>query len=336
MKSFNKKILINFLLIFMPIFTALICLGIGRYNISFKNTVSIILSKFNNLSVDINEYNIIFNVRIPRIILASLTGAGLSVAGNSFQSLFSNYLATPDTLGVAGGVSFGAVLGLMFGMSLIGVQIIALLFGLFAVVITWFISKAGERKSIVLVVLSGLVVSAVFEAFVSLLKYVADPNETLPTITYWLMGSMSGVSYKNLILGTPPIIFGIVIIFLLRWRLNILSLNEDEAKSLGINLNKYRIIVVIASTMISASVISMCGKVGWIGLLVPQIARMIVGADNKKTVPLCISTGITFMLIIDTVARSATKSEIPISILTAILGAPFFIGLIRRIGGEKG
>ena len=184
-----------------------------------------------------------------------------------------------------------------------------------------------------MIVLSGMVISALFEALVSLLKYVADPEEVLPTITYWLMGSLSSVSYRSLALGMPMIAAGILIIYLLRWRLNILSLNEDEAYSMGVNVKFLRLLLIVAATMVTASCVSMCGKLGWVGLLIPHVARMLRGNNNRYVVPACISLGAVFMLVIDTLARSATEAEIPISILTAIIGAPFFIGLLRKTGG---
>ena len=260
-------------------------------------------------------------------------GAGLSCAGAAFQGLFSNPLATPDTLGVASGASFGAVLGLLMHGNLILVQILALIFGILSCIITYSISRRNGKSSIVMIVLAGMVISAVFEALVSLMKYVADPEEELPTITYWLMGSMSRSTYNNLIMGAPFIIAGILLIFALRWRLNIMSLNEDEASSLGMNIQIMRLIFIAASSMITASCVSMCGQVGWVGLLIPHIARMIGGNNNRSVIPMSIGLGAFFMIIMDTFARAATAAEIPISILTAIVGAPVFIILLRKTGG---
>ena len=185
-----------------------------------------------------------------------------------------------------------------------------------------------------MIVLAGLVVSSVFEALVSLMKYVADPQDELPVITYWLMGSMSRANYKNLVMGIPFIVIGIIIIFALRWRLNILSFNEDEARSLGVNVKILRAAFILASSMITASCVSMCGQVGWVGLLVPHISRMMRGNNNCKVIPVSISLGAFFMIVMDTFARSATASEIPISILTAIIGAPVFIVLLKKTGGS--
>ncbi len=321
------------ILIILPVLTALICIGIGRYSISISETLKILCGGVKEASQQDVAYSVVFNVRLPRIVLAALVGAGLACSGTAFQGLFTNPLATPDTLGVASGASFGAVLALMFDANMIIVQLMALIFGLAACFITYNISKIKGQSSIVMIVLAGMVVSAMFQAFVSLLKYVADPQDKLPSITYWLMGSMSSATYKTLTLGSPFIIIGLVILFALRWRLNILSLNEDEVKSMGMNIKAMRFLVILAASLITSSCVSMCGQVGWVGLLIPHVSRMLMGSNNRTVVPLSISLGAVFMLIMDTFARSATAAEIPLSILTAIIGAPFFILLLRKTGG---
>ena len=329
----RRRIVIAALFI-LPLLTALICLGFGRYALSIFDTVRILFSSITAAEITPVERSVIFSVRLPRIILAAFVGAGLSCAGAAFQGLFTNPLATPDTLGVASGASFGAVLALLFRSNLIVVQTFALFFGLLSCAVTYYVGRFRGRSSIVMIVLSGMVVSALFQAFVSLVKYVADPQDVLPAITYWLMGSMSGASYKTLLLGLPFIIIGTTVIFALRWRLNILSLNEDEAQSMGINIQFMRLLVIVASSLITASAVSMCGSIGWVGLLVPHMARMLMGSNNRTVIPISISLGASFVIIIDTFARSATAAEIPISILTAVIGAPFFIILLRKTGGS--
>ncbi|MBR4598502.1 MAG: iron ABC transporter permease, partial [Treponema sp.] len=276
---------------------------------------------------------VIFKVRLPRILLALAAGAGLACSGAAFQGLFSNPLATPDTLGVASGASFGAVLAMTFHWNLLGIQALALAFGLFSCFLTYQISRLKGKSSIVMIILSGMVISSLFQALVSIVKYMADPEDELPSITYWLMGSMSSVTYKSLLFGLPFILIGLSVIWALKWRLNILSLNEDEAKSMGMNIKLIRLFIIVASSLITASVISMCGQIGWVGLLIPHISRMLLGSNNRTVVPLSISFGAIFMAIIDTFARSASSAEIPISILTAIIGAPVFISLLRKTGG---
>jgi iron complex transport system permease protein len=325
----------NLLLILLPILGAVICLGIGRIYISpweiVKSLYSIVTQGAQ--SVAPQTFSVLINVRLPRILLALICGAGLSVSGAAFQSIFANALATPDTLGVAAGSSFGAALALFLGAGLFVTQLIGLAAGLAAVLLTYVISRRQGVLSIIMLVLTGLVVSALFEAGISILKFMADPNAKLPAITFWLMGSLANISYRSLLLACPFIISGIVILFVLRWRLNILALNEDEAKAMGVNLKLMRVIVALGATMITAACVSLCGQVGWVGLLIPHVCRMLFGNNNRDVIPASISLGAIFLLVIDTVARAATAAEIPISILTAIIGAPLFIILLRKTGG---
>lgn len=316
--------------------TMLLAMGIGRYSISIGQIINTLLPDGMAMAeVDENVRTVIYNIRLPRVLLAAMAGGGLAVSGAAFQSLFSNPLATPDTLGVATGASFGATMGIMLGFGSLGIQSCAFLTGIACVALVYFISRVKGESSMMMIILSGMVISSLFEAMVSLLKYTADPQDTLPEITFWLMGSLSGVGFQDLLLGWPFIIIGMVVIFMLRWKLNTLSLHEDEAKSLGVNVKVIRVLTIIASAMITASVVSLCGKIGWIGLLIPHVSRMLFGNNNKSIVPASIGLGAIFMVIIDTIARSATAAEIPISILTAVIGAPFFIILLRKTGGIR-
>ena len=333
--SKSRKALSTFALIVLPFVIALFCIGIGRYSISMPESLKVLISAFlsGKEGIDPNNFSVIINIRLPRIILALLCGAGMAASGAAFQALFTNPLATPDTLGVAAGASFGAVLALLVWNNLIWIQTIALFTGLGAVFLTYSISKKQGKASVIMMVLSGIVVSSMFQAFVSLIKYLADPEDKLPAITYWLMGSLSGVTYRSLAIGAPLIIIGILIIYVLRWKLNVLSLSEDEAQSLGISVKRLRFLVILAATMTTASAISMSGQIGWVGLLIPHISRMVFGSNNRAVIPASISLGAIFMLLVDTAARSATAAEIPVSILTATIGAPFFIFLLRKTGG---
>ena len=309
-----------------------LCMG------QFKIPVNAVVAELKGLGSDIpNAHNVIFQVRLPRVLLSMLAGAGLSAAGISFQCMFANPMATPDTLGTANGASFGAALGILMGFSSTGIQVIALLFGIMAVFLVFAVTKRsnGQARSLIMIILAGMVVSSMFQAMVSMTKYVADPQDQLPAITFWLMGSFSTVSRKSLYIGAPFIIAGTLIIYLLRFRLNSLSLSEDEARALGINLPLVRGLVIIAAATVTASVVSICGVIGWVGLLVPHITRMVLGNDNRRTVPACIVYGALFMVAVDTIARCATKSEIPVSILTSVVGAPVFILLLRKTGGIK-
>jgi iron complex transport system permease protein len=331
----NTKINILFLIL-LPIIAVLLSLLFGRYSLSFREIVQLLGSMIKGNMDQINEahFKVVFTLRLPRILLAIICGAGLSVSGTAFQATFGNPLVTPDIIGVASGAACGAVVALLFNSNPIWVQAVALAFGLLAMGATWMLSKTGRNNSIIMMVLSGIMISSVFQALISLVKYVADPEEQLQTITYWLMGSLSGSSYDTILRGAPMIIVGIIVLFMLRWKLNVLSLNEDEAKSMGINLKLMRIVVILFATLITAAAVSMCGLIGWIGLLIPHIARMIYGNNNQKIIPASISFGAVFLLIVDNVSRSLSAAQIPISILIAIIGAPLFILLLRQTGGK--
>ena len=307
---------------------------IGRFSVSLEDVVAALRARFwGGPSVSPRINSVVFDLRAPRIIVAILIGGGLSVAGASFQSLFSNPLATPDTLGVAAGTCVGAVIALLLDWNLIGVQAAALVAGLATMAFTTAISRTRTGSfNVITLVLGGVIVSALANAVLSLLKLTADPTSQLPEITYWLMGSLAAVTYHQIALGAPFIIAGVVVIVALRWQLNILSLSEDEARSAGVNVSLMRAILIVASTVITASVISMCGQVG---LLVPHCARMLCGQNNRAVIPVSLLLGSALMIVIDTLARSLSASEIPISILTAIIGAPFFIVLLRRTGGAR-
>ena len=312
------------------LFLALIALCLGQYTIALQDVIKVLTLQEVDL---VNAETVIFNIRIPRILVSLIVGSGLATAGASFQALFSNPLATPDTLGCANGASFGAALGILLGLNALGIQISALIFGILAVVLVFVFTRYRHANQIMMIILGGMVVSSLFSALVSLIKYVADPNDVLPVITFWLMGSFSNSTVRSLYTGVPMIILGMMILYLMRYRMNALSLKEEEAASLGINVRQNRMIVIVASSLITASVVSMCGVVGWVGLLIPHISRMLFGNNHTKVIPGCIVFGALFMLVIDTIARCMYQAEIPVSILTAIIGAPVFLLLLRKTGG---
>ena len=219
------------------------------------------------------------------------------------------------------------------GLNAFGIQVSALLFGIFAVALVFVFTRYKHANQIMMIILGGMVVSSLFSALVSLIKYVADPNDVLPVITFWLMGSFSNSTIRSLYTGVPMIVLGMIVLYLMRYRMNALSLKEEEAASLGINVRQNRMIVIVASSLITASVVSMCGVVGWVGLLIPHIARMLFGNNLTKVIPGCIVFGALFMLVIDTIARCMYQAEVPVSILTAIIGAPVFLLLLRKTGG---
>lgn len=328
----KKRVVWTTAIVVLLLLAIMTAITTGRYEISIQDFFRAMLG---GETADARAGIVLLNIRLPRIILAVIAGAGLSVAGAAFQGMFSNPLATPDTLGVATGASFGATLGILLRLPTMGIQMTAFIMGILSIGLVYSISRIKGKSSIIMLILAGMVVSALFEALVSLIKYTADPQDVLPEITFWLMGSLSGTNYKDLLLGTPAMLAGIGILYFLRWKINALSLHEDEAEALGVNVRMVRTITILAATMITASVVAMCGKIGWIGLLIPHVSRMIFGNNNKFVIPASIGFGASFLLMIDTLARSMITSEIPISILTAIIGAPFFIGLLRRTGGVQ-
>ena len=280
----------------------------------------------------------VHNIRIPRVLMSLMAGAGLAASGAAFQSLFANPLATPDTLGVSNGASFGAALGLLLGGGAAVTQGLALVFGAAAVLLVFTVTRGmGQRNpSMLMVILAGMVISSLFSALVSLVKYAADPQDTLPVITFWLMGRFSGVTRASLRVAAPLIGGGTLLLWLMRFRLNALSLPEDEARALGVDLRRTRALVIAGAAMTCAAVVSVCGVIGWVGLLIPHIARMLFGSDNRYVLPASILAGALFLLIVDTLARCVTAAEVPVSILTAVIGAPVFILLLRRSGGLGG
>lgn len=328
-----KKITVKggVLWLLLPVLFGLVALCIGRFTIPIQDVITTLLMPF---GVDVTENNemVIWNVRLPRVLMAILIGAGLAVAGATFQSVFANPLASPDTLGVSSGAAFGAALAILFSLNTLLVQSIAITFGLIAIAVTFILSRLKGNGNMLLIVLAGVIVSAFFTALVSGIKYVADPQEKLPEITYWLMGSLSGSSWQDLLLAAPFIVIGIIGIYLLRWRLNILMLSEEEISSMGMRVKHIRWAVIILATMIIAASVSVVGQVGWIGLVIPHIARAIVGTDHRKIIPVCISMGAAFLIVIDTISRSVIAGEVPLSILTAIIGAPLFAFLYFRKG----
>lgn len=323
---------VYFILIFFPLVCGLIGLSMGRMDIKISEIILFFKNLIGGGQVDPLMESLIINIRLPRVLTALIVGGGLTAAGIAFQALFSNPLATPDILGVTSAASLGAVLGIILSLGTMGIQVLAMVFGLLSILITINLVKRDET-SMIMLVLAGIIVSSLANALASLLKYTADPMDKLPQITYWLMGSFGRTSYKNLVLAGPLILISMFVIYKMRWSLNLLSLSEDEARSLGINVKKTRLIFILAATLITASSVSICGQIGWIGLIIPHIVRLMVGSNNLYTLPLGISFGAGFMVLIEALSRTVSVIELPISILTAIIGAPIFIILMRRSGG---
>lgn len=325
------------ILILLPVLAALICIGIGRINIPLTEILSSVKGHlFGGVEFTDTIEMTLWKIRLPRVLLALLVGAGLSASGCAYQSLFSNPLATPDTLGVASGAGFGAALALLLGMEFMGVQLVSLLFGGIAVYLTMLAGKSKERRGMSSVVLAGIMIGSLFNALISMVKFCADTESELPEITYWLMGTLNSANFESLVLGAPFILGGILVLLLLRWRLNLLPLSDEEAMSMGVNLKALRGVTIFCATAMTASCVSMCGQVGWVGLLVPHMCRMRYGNNHLSLLPASVLTGAAFMVVVDTLARSVSASELPISILTATIGAPFFILLMKKTEGWQG
>ncbi|MFP4417083.1 MAG: FecCD family ABC transporter permease [Chitinispirillaceae bacterium] len=312
-------------------------LMIGRYLVSVPDFFAALLARFTGLpGPDTVVDNILWNVRLPRIAAAVIIGAALGASGATYQGLFRNPLVSPDILGASAGAGFGASLAILFSMSLMGIQLMAFGFGLGAVLMVIAINAVISRghSATLGLILTGIVVGTMFTSFTSLIKYVADPEQKLPSITFWLMGGLSTVKPADLWIALIPIAAGIVPIALFRWKLNVLAFGDDEARALGIDAGKMRIVFVICSTLLTAAAVSMCGMVGWIGLIIPHIARMITGPNYLKLLPSAMILGGGFLLLVDNVARSAFQVEIPLGILTSLIGAPFFVYLLMK--GRRG
>lgn len=275
---------------------------------------------------------VIMNLRLPRIVAAVIVGASLAISGASYQSLFANPVASSDTLGVSASAAFGAVLGILFNASEFGIKIISFVVGCVAVAFVFlFASKISKGRNLTIyLILIGMVVSSVFQAFLSLLKYVADPEDQLPKITYWLMGSFSNVGLEDLPYCVGCFIWGILPLILLRWRLNLLSVSDYESKSMGENVNLLRLITVLCATLLTSSSVAMTGGISWIGLIVPHISRLIVGNDTKHLLPTSALLGAIFLLLVDDLARGITVYELPISVITSLVGAPIFFVLLLQ------
>ncbi len=275
---------------------------------------------------------VIYQVRLPRILAAMLVGAALSAAGASYQGMFKNPLISGDILGVSSGAGFGAALAIYFSLNTVGIQAVSFCFGLAAVLLVMSISGRIRRDKSLTLVLTGFIVGALFSAATSLLKYVADPNNVLPAIEFWLMGSLASVDSNSAMSAFIPIFLGTVPIYLLRWRINVLTLGEEEAAALGLNTRKLQNIVIFCSTLMTSAAVSISGLVGWVGLIIPHLARMIVGPNYKMLLPASIMLGATYLLLVDDLCRTMSNLEVPLGIVTAVVGAPLFLYLLLKGG----
>lgn len=320
-------------LIILPVATIIGSLFIGKFQTDSAAILNLLFSKLPFTQIEpysVALENAILYVRLPRILMAMLVGMSLSVSGAAFQGVFRNPLVSDHILGVSNGAAFGAALALLFGAPLSIVQLAAFASGMLAVLLTYFISRVYKTAPTLTLVLGGVIVGAFFSALVSLLKYSADPLDKMPAIVFWLMGSFSKISIVDLKYAAPIMLVSISALYLVRWRINVLAMGEEDAKALGIETERFRIVIIIFCTLATAAAVSVSGVVGWVGLIIPHIARILVGPDHKVLIPATISLGGTYLLLIDNLARSMATAEVPLGILTALIGAPFFAYLLRK------
>ncbi|PTR32125.1 iron complex transport system permease protein [Rhodococcus sp. OK519] len=310
----------------------LISLSVGRYTVPVNEVARILVDQVVSLPRTWTdaESNVVLGVRLPRVLLGMLVGGGLALGGAALQAAFRNPLVSPQILGVSSGASFGGVLALMFGLGSTFLVGGAFLFGLAALGMVLLIGRTRSGGAILMIVLGGVVTSAFFSALVSFITYVADPYSTLPSIVFWLMGSLATADMAKVLIAAVPILLGSAVIIGLRWRINILSLGDDDAASLGVNPGRLRAVLLTMVALMTAGAVAVSGVIGWVGLVVPHIARLWVGPDHRISMPTTFVLGAAYLTIIDTLSRTVSSGEIPLGILTAIIGAPVFVLLLRN------
>lgn len=327
----KARAIIAGLLVFLVV-AAAASLMLGRYPIDPLQAMAMLVNQVIPLDQTwtSQQATLFFNVRLPRILLGVMVGCCLAVAGASYQGTFQNPLVSPDILGASQGAAFGAALGILLHLGGTGVSVFAFVFSLLCVFLVLLIGSRAKGNHMMVVVLAGVMVSSLFQAGVSYAKLVADPTDELADITYWLMGSLTGARMGEVVAVFPIMLVGCIVLFAMRWRINILTMGDDEAATMGVNARLTRVVIIIAATLITASSVCVTGMIGWVGLVIPHLCRMMVGADYRYLIPASMAMGGGFLLVVDDVARLATTAEIPIGILTAFIGAPFFLFLITR------
>ncbi len=323
------------LFVLLPLLFIILSIFIGRYPISAQMVIDTVWSKItgNPVAVPDIAQAVVWDIRLPRAILGAMVGGALAVSGASLQGLFHNPLVDSGILGVSSGAGFGAALGIILFDNVVMIYVLSFAFSLLAVMLSYMIGRIYSTVPNIMLVLGGVIVSSIFSALISFLKYVADPYDQLPTIVFWLMGSLANADYREISISLLPIAVGTLGLFALRWRINVLSLGDKEARSLGLNIRLYKMAVVIFTTLATAGAVSVSGIIGWIGLVIPHIGRMIVGNDNRYLIPASMSIGACFLILIDNAGRMLTGSELPLSILTALVGGPFYVYLLKRTKG---
>lgn len=310
---------------------------VGRYALSPGQLVHMLWARISGGAADwpISDDKVVFAVRLPRVAAAALVGAALAVSGAAYQGMFRNPMVSPDILGASTGAGFGAAVAILLGAGYFGISAAAFCCGLLAVAAAWLVSRLSKADQAVALILAGMMISSLFSAGTSFVKLVADTQQQLPAITYWLMGSLSSIKDKDVVFLAIPVALGMIPLFFLRWRMNLLTVGEEEAQSMGVNTRRLRGAVIVCATLLTSASVAVSGMIGWVGLVIPHFCRMLFGYDYRRLIPAGALFGASFLLIVDDIARLVTTGELPLGILTAFVGAPLFLYLIATGGGRR-
>lgn len=336
-KKERKKVCFVVLCILTVLLTLSVCsIAFGQYSLNFFDTLKALSNIIFNTKYDVPQTaeKVIQYIRMPRTVAAFLVGSSLAVAGAAYQTTFNNKLVSPDVLGVSAGSCVGAAISILCGVGSYFVGIFAFVSGMLSVFLALLLPKLFRSNKTITLVLSGIIVGSLMDSIIGVIKFISDKDDKLAEITFWMMGSLAGITFKEIISALPIYAIAIAGLFLLRWKMNTLSLGESEAKSLGLNYRLYRLLVIVCSTLLTAASVSLCGNVGWIGLVVPHISRAIVGSDNRYSIPISFLFGGTFMILVDMLSRNLTVNEIPLSIITGILGTVIYAVVLIKRGRE--
>ena len=310
---------------------------VGRYALSPGQLVHMLWTRITGGAADwpISDDKVVFAVRLPRVAAAALVGAALAVSGAAYQGMFRNPMVSPDILGASTGAGFGAAVAILLGAGYFGISAAAFCCGLLAVAAAWLVSRLSKADQAVALILAGMMISSLFSAGTSFVKLVADTQQQLPAITYWLMGSLSSIKDKDVVFLAIPVTLGMIPLFFLRWRMNLLTVGEEEAQSMGVNTRRLRGAVIVCATLLTSASVAVSGMIGWVGLVIPHFCRMLFGYDYRRLIPAGALFGAAFLLAVDDIARLVTTGELPLGILTAFVGAPLFLYLIATGGGRR-
>ena len=310
---------------------------VGRYALSPGQLVHMLWTRISGGAADwpISDDKVVFAVRLPRVAAAALVGAALAVSGAAYQGMFRNPMVSPDILGASTGAGFGAAVAILLGAGYFGISAAAFCCGLLAVAAAWLVSRLSKADQAVVLILAGMMISSLFSAGTSFVKLVADTQQQLPAITYWLMGSLSSIKDKDVVFLAIPVALGMIPLFFLRWRMNLLTVGEEEAQSMGVNTRRLRGAVIVCATLLTSASVAVSGMIGWVGLVIPHFCRMLFGYDYRRLIPAGALFGAAFLLAVDDIARLVTTGELPLGILTAFVGALLFLYLIATGGGRR-